>query len=110
MQEKIAKAVKSRQRKDELEQKRRERAQAKRQQLQLDFESRPRTPEELAAVEREVSQIFEGIDLSPQERPAETRATPSQDALAELQSYDVAEQSLPWGSQDGFEAEARSPD
>jgi hypothetical protein len=110
MQTKIATEKRSRQRKDELEQKRRERAQAKRQQLKLDLETRPRTPEELAAVEREVSQIFEGIDPSQQGRPVETRATPSQDAMAELQSYDVAEQSLTLETENGFVAEARSHD
>jgi hypothetical protein len=84
MQTKIATEKRSRQRKDELEQKRRERAQARRQQLKLDFEARPRTPDELAAVEREVSKLFEGIDLSQQERPAETRPTLSQDASVGL--------------------------
>jgi hypothetical protein len=116
MQTKIATEKRSRQRKDELEQKRRERAKAKRQQLKLDFESRPRSPEDLAAVEREVSQIFEGhglsqgVDLSQQERPVETRATPSQDALTELPLFHVAEPCLPCESQDGFVAEGRSLD
>jgi hypothetical protein len=112
MQTKIAAEKRSRQRKDELEQKRRERSQAKRQQLKLDFESRPRTPEDLAAVEREVSQIFEGVDRSQQERPAETRATPSQDAPTGLSLSQVAEPSSTWDIQDGLlnAEEARSPD
>jgi hypothetical protein len=106
MQTKIAAEKRSRQRKDELEQKRRARAQAKRQQLQLDFESRPRTPEDLAAVEQEVSQIFEGpgltegANLSQQERPVETRATPFQDAPAGLPLFHVAESSSTWDIQD----------
>jgi hypothetical protein len=63
-----------------------------------------------------VSQIFEGhglsqgADLSQQERPVETRETPSQDALTELPLFHVAEPSLPWESQDGFVVEGRSPD
>jgi hypothetical protein len=97
MQAKIAKAERNRQRKDELEQKRRERAEARRRQLRLDLESRPRSPDELAAVEQEVAQIFERrrqgrVDLSQPERQAETRPTPTQDALADLPLFRVVEQ------------------
>ena len=100
MQDKIAKVERNRQRKDELEQKRRERAEAKRRQLRLDLEARPRSPEELAEVERKVSQIFEhrrqveGVDLSVPERPAETRPAPAQDSLAELPLFRIHERSL----------------
>jgi hypothetical protein len=112
MQTKIAAEKRSRQHKDELEQQRRERSQAKRQQLKLDFESRPKTPEDLAEIEREVSHIFEGVDRSQQERPVETRATPSQDALTGLLLFQVAELSPVWDIQDGFPnaEEARSLD
>jgi hypothetical protein len=97
MQAKIAKVQRSRQRKDELEQKRRERAEARRRQLKLDLESRPRSPEELAVVEQEVAQIFERrrqgrVDLSQPERQAQTRPTPTQDALADLPLFRVVEQ------------------
>ena len=108
MQDKIAKVERSRQRKDELEQKRRERAEAKRRQLRLDLEARPSSPEELAEVERKVSQIFErrrqmeGVDLSQQERPAETRPAPAQDSLAELPLFKVAEGSQVWEVRDDF--------
>ena len=100
MQTKIAKVERNRQRKDELEQKQRERAEAKRRQLRLDLEARPRSPEDLAEVERKVSQIFErrrhmeGVDLSQQERPAETRPAPAQDSLAELPLFRIHERSL----------------
>ena len=100
MQDKIAKVERNRQRKDELEQKRRERAEAKRRQLRLDLEARPRSPEELAEVERKVSQIFErriqveGVDLSVPERQAETRPAPVQDAIADLPLFRVHERSL----------------
>ena len=62
MQDKIAKVERNRQRKDELEQKRRERAEAKlkiygRRQLRLDLEARPRSPEDLVEVERKVEPI-----------------------------------------------------
>lgn len=60
MQEKIAKAERTSQRKDELAQKRKERAWAKQQQLKLDFAARPQTPEDIAEIELEVSRIFEG--------------------------------------------------
>jgi hypothetical protein len=73
-----------------------------RQQLQLDFESRPRTPEDLAAVEQEVSQIFEGAHLLQQERLAETRPTSSHDSPSGLLSCNVAEQSLAWETQRGL--------
>ena len=98
----------TRQRKDELEQKRWERAEAKRRQLRLDLEARPRSPEELAEVERKVSQIFErrrqmeGVDLSLPERQAETRPAPVQDALAELPLFKVAKGSQVWEVQDDF--------
>jgi hypothetical protein len=97
MQGKIAAEKRSRQRKDELEQKRRERSQTKRQQLKLDFESRPRTPDELAAVEREVSKLFEGVDRSQPERPVEIRSAPTQ-----LPLFQVAEPSPVWELQDGL--------
>ena len=106
MQDKIAKVERNRQRKDELEQKRRERAEAKRRQLRLDLEARPRSPEELAEVERKVSQIFErrrqveGVGLSQQERPAETRPAPIQDSLAELPLFRAYDQSLTWEAQE----------
>ena len=100
IQAKIAKVERTRQRKDELEQKRRERAEAKRRQLRLDLEAQPRSPEDLAEVERKVAQIFErrrqmeGVDLSQQERPAETRPAPAQDSLAELPLFRIHERSL----------------
>ena len=106
MQTKIAKVERNRQRKDELEQKRRERAEAKRRQLRLDLEARPRSPEDLAEVERKVSQIFErrlqveGVGLSQQERPAETRPAPIQDSLADLPLFRVYEQFLTWEVQE----------
>ena len=108
MQAKIAKVERNRQRKDELEQKRRERAEAKRRQLRLDLEERPRSPEDLAEVERKVSQIFkrrrqvEGVELSEQERQAETRPAPAQDSLAELPLFKVAEGSQVWEVRDDF--------
>ena len=106
MQDKIAKVERNRQRKDELEQKRRERAEAKRRQLRLDLEARPRSPEELAEVERRVSQIFErrrqieGVGLSVPERQAETRPAPIQDSLAELPLFRAYDQSLTWEVQE----------
>lgn len=117
MQAKIAKAAASRQQKTELEQKHRERLLAKRQQLKLDFESRPRSPEDLATAEQEVSQIFEGhglsqgSDLSQQERPAEIRPTPFQDAPAELPLPQVAdaERSLDQGADDLLELSQGGP-
>jgi hypothetical protein len=111
MQAKIATAERSRQRKDELEQKRRERAQARRQQLQLDLESRPRTPDELAAIEHEVSQIFERqglrreVDLSQPARQDEIRTAPPQDALKDLPLFRLTEQLSQTGKvQANFEA------
>ena len=98
MQAKIAKVERNRQRKDELEQKRREKAEAKRRQLRLDLEARPRSPEELAEVERKVAKIFanrglsKGIDLSQQKRPADVRPTPAEDSLADLPLFRVHEQ------------------
>ena len=106
MQDKIAKVERNRQRKDELEQKRRERAEAKRRQLRLDLEARPRSPEELAEVERKVSQIFErrrhmeGVDLSVPERQAETRPVPAQDSLTDLPLFRAYVQSLTWEVQE----------
>ena len=106
MQDKIAKVERNRQRKDELEQKRRERAEAKRRQLRLDLEARPRSPEDLVEVERKVAQIFErrrqmeGVDLSVQERQAETRPAPIQDSLAELPLFRAYDQSLTWEVQE----------
>ena len=109
MQEKIAKVERNRQRKDELEQKRRARAEAKRRQLRLDLETRPRSPEELAEVERKVAQIFErrrqveGVDLSQQERQVETRPALVQDFLVDLSLFKVAEESQVWEVRDDFE-------
>ena len=106
MQAKIAKVERNRQRKDELEQKRRERAEAKRRQLRLDLEARPRSPEDLAEVERKVSQIFErrrqmeGVGLSVPERLAETRPAPAQDSLVELPLFRAYDQSLTWEVQE----------
>ena len=100
MQDKIAKVERNRQRKDELGQKRWERAEAKRRQLRLDLESRPRSPEDLAEVERKVSQIFErrrqmeGVDLSVPERQAETRPAPVEDSLVDLPLFRVHERLL----------------
>ena len=102
MQTKIAKVERNRQRKDELEQKRRERAEAKRRQLRLDLEARPRSPEDLAEVERKVAQIFanrglsKGVDLSQQKRQADVRPTPAQDSLADLPLFKIAERSQTW--------------
>ena len=102
MQTKIAKVERNRQRKDELEQKRRERAEAKRRQLRLDLEARPRSPEDLAEVERKVAQIFanrslsNGVDLSQQKRQADVRPSPGQDILTDLPLFKTSEGSQVW--------------
>ena len=104
--DKIAKVERNRQRKDELEQKRRERAEAKWRQLRLDLEARPRSPEELAEIECKVAQIFanqglsKGVDLSQQERQAEIRPAPVQDSLADLPLFRTYEQSMTWDVQE----------
>ena len=60
----------------------------------------------MAEVERKVSQIFkrrrqvEGVDLSQQERQAETRPAPIQDSLAELPLFRAYDQSLTWEVQE----------
>jgi hypothetical protein len=86
MQERIAKAERIRQRKLDQEQQRRDRAIAKQHQQKLDLATRPQTPDELAAIEQEISQIFstqriiQGLDLPLPERPVEPRETPFQDS------------------------------